>query len=220
MKILECREISLNRNGPVLKNISVTFRSGEISLITGRTGAGKSSFLYLLGGLIRPSAGRVIADGKPVSRWTSIHKDRWRRRIGIVFQNIHLLPDLTVLENVMLPLIPGGHGLKQIRARALDVLKKTDIAHQFETRVADLSGGEKQWVALARALVLKPALLLIDEPTAHQDDGRVNKMLNIISRYRDLGCVIIMASHDPRVRTAPFADNLYLLEEGTLTPRL
>jgi putative ABC transport system ATP-binding protein len=220
MKILECREVSLNRNKPVLKNISVTFLSGEISLITGRTGVGKSSLLHLLGGLMRPSAGRVLADGKPVSRWISFHKDRWRRKVGIVFQHTHLFPDLTVLENVMLPLIPLGFGLKSLRKKAYEVLKEVGSIQQSRKPVTELSGGERQWVALARALVSEPKLLLIDEPTAHQDDQRVDKMLSIISRRKDFGCVIIVASHDPRLRNAFFADKRYLIEERMLTPKL
>ena len=206
---LACRDVSLVRAGPsgeprtVLDGVSAAFRRGRVSLVAGPMGAGKSSLLQLLGGLLRPTAGEVLADGEPVSRWTAGHRDRWRRGVGYVFQQTHLWADLTGLENVLLPLVPRGGRLSALRARSNETLDRLGALDLAPRRVRELSGGERQRVALARALVTRPSFLLVDEPTAHQDEEGVGLVLETLASAVEWDAVVVVASHDPRVLDAP-----------------
>ena len=120
---LVCQDISLLRRGwegsqhAVLKSVSAVFKAGQVAIISGSTGAGKSTLLHILAGLMRPSQGQILADNRPVSRWNTAHRDRWRRKVGIVFQHPRLLNELTVLENVILPIIPRVGSIARLRQR-------------------------------------------------------------------------------------------------------
>jgi len=144
---LICRNLGLlrtqtkTREHPVLDGIEAAFPAGDARVIAGPTGAGKSSLIHVLGGLLRPSWGEVIADGEPVSRWISSHRDLWRRKVGIVFQHPHLLRDMTALENIMLPMIPRGLDIRELRARALDMLEQLEAVGLADRQVVSLSGG-------------------------------------------------------------------------------
>ncbi len=198
---LTCRNLGFShrstggREHPVLEAVDVHFATGQIAWISGPTGAGKSTLLHLLAGLRRPDRGEIKADGQPVSRWLSAHRDRWRRSLGIIFQHDHLVADLSVLENVMLPLIPRTADLKALRSRALQMLKAVDLedcAGRLPTR---LSGGERQRASAARALMADPRYLLADEPFAHQDEAHARGLLALLrARARD-GATVIIAAH-------------------------
>lgn len=219
---LECREVTFSpgeRPGgppPILDGVSAAFRNGSPALITGPMGAGKSTLLHILAGLLRPTRGEVLAEGRPVSRWTAAHRDLWRRNVGIAFQASTLWPELTALENVMLPMVPRGKGLRTLRAQGLEALEALGVADIAGRNARTLSGGERQRVAVARALVSRPAYLFVDEPTAHQDDEGVRQVLGALSSATAWHAVILAASHDPRVAEADLFSDLWRLTEGRL----
>jgi ABC-type lipoprotein export system ATPase subunit len=219
---LSCHALQRFRRGvdgterPVIDGVDADFPAGEISLIVGPTGAGKSTLLHLLAGLLRPTAGEVRADGEPVSRWVTAHRDRWRRRVGVLFQTPSLVPDLTVLENVMLPLIPRGRSLSDIRRRAGGCLERAGMSHLAGQPAAILSGGEGQRAALARALAVDPRFLIADEPTAHQDDEGAAIVMAALRAERDRGAAVVVAGHDHRLLAAGVADRRYRLASGRL----
>jgi ABC-type lipoprotein export system ATPase subunit len=219
---LECRALTLiRRDGrgsqrKIFDAIDATFAPGELSLVRGSTGAGKSSLLHLLAGLLRPTSGEVWAAGEPVSRYLGSHRDRWRQGVGLVFQVSQLWPDLSAGENVMLPLVPRGRSLAAIRRRVAEALEQVGALAFAERAAMELSVGEQQRVALARALVVEPAYLLADEPTAHQDPEGLELVMTGLDRMRDRGATVVLASHDPRVIEGSFAQRQWRLEAGQL----
>ena len=220
---LVCQNVSLFRQRAdgseraILRHVDATLNAGESAMISGKTGAGKSTLLHLLAGLLRPSQGQIIANGQPVSRWHSAHLDLWRRQVGIVFQQPHLIKEFTVLENVILPMIPRGTSLTQLRKLAWDALDTFGISHLAKQNVLSLSGGEQQRVAIARAIVSRPAILIADEPTAHQDDEGAALIIEKFVGWKLPQTILIVAAHDPRwALHGAFADKHFLLENGRL----
>ena len=211
-----CRRMGNGTERTILSGIDASFASGRCSAITGATGAGKSTLLHILAGLIRPTSGEVSVDGQPVSRWISTHRDRWRRRIGVVFQFPNLLQDLTVLENVMVPMIPRGAVLGEVTQRCLEVLGEVRLSHLAQHKVYELSGGERQRVSLARALVGRPAILIADEPTAHQDDPDSAMVVRILAALRDQNTTVLVAAHDSRIFQRDLVNAHFTLEAGRL----
>lgn len=201
----------------MLRHIDACFEGGELALVTGRTGAGKSTLMHILAGLIRPTRGRVLADGRPVSRWNSRHRDAWRRGVGIVFQQLCLLEELTLLENVMLPLVPRISSVSTLRRRGMEMLTALDLECCSGERPATLSGGERQRVALARALVANPDFILADEPTAFQDSDGVSRIMALLEMHAATGAVVIVCSHDVRLWQERQFEARYHLTEGRLT---
>ena len=206
---LTCHGLEFSRRGtarPVLEAIEADFPCGQIAWISGPTGAGKSTCLHLLAGLLHPTRGEIRAEGQPVSRWLSAHRDRWRRQVGIVFQHHRLVPDLTVLENVMLPLIPRAQTLHDLRHRARAILKRVDLTGVTGHRATSISGGERQRAAVARALVTTPRYVLADEPFAHQDDAHARMLLAILSETAVDGSAVIIAAHGASIPPAGAID--------------
>lgn len=223
MTTLTCRDVTLTRPTPdgqprtILDGVTATFASGSFHLIVGAIGSGKTTLLHLLATLLRPTSGVVLADDQPVSRFTAAHRDRWRRGVGLAFQAALLLPELTALENVMLPLIPRAPSLSQARQHALNQLERLQITHLAARRPPGLSGGERQRVTLARALVHAPALILADEPTAHQDPDGAALVLRLLTEEQARGATLIVVSHDLAVLQSDAPDVTWRLAEGALT---
>jgi ABC-type lipoprotein export system ATPase subunit len=220
---LACRRLDFRWPGKqsheplVLKAVNANFPPGTVSLVTGETGAGKSTFLHLLAGLLRPTSGEIWTDGQPVSRWTARHRDRWRRQVGIVFQNLALMPDLTVAENLLLPLIPRGITWPRMQIdirRQLADARLSDLAHTMTHR---LSGGQRQRLAVARALVVRPRFILADEPTAFQDDDHAAQIRTQLVTAAGEGAVVVVCSHDPRLRSSTRVHRRFHLASATLT---
>jgi ABC-type lipoprotein export system ATPase subunit len=191
----------------VLKGISLAVREREILTIVGPSGAGKSTLLHLMGFLDRPTTGDVQFDGRRLTQMSDSERDRVRNRaFGFVFQMHHLLPDLTALENVLLPLQVrwGGpawwaHG-RDARARARTWLERLGLGARLGHRPAQLSGGERQRVAIARALVGAPAVLLCDEPTGNLDSETSREILSILRGLNEQdGLTIVIVTHDDGV---------------------
>jgi ABC-type lipoprotein export system ATPase subunit len=201
----------------ILESVEAIFSPGMISLVTGATGSGKSTLLHLLAGLLRPSAGEVWADGQPVSRWPSRHLDPWRRQTGIVFQHLALIPDLTVAENLLLPLVPRPVTWSRMQAEVHRQLTDADLSGLADIPASALSGGQRQRVALARALVARPRFILADEPTAFQDDDHTARMVAQLDMAAREGAVVVVCSHDPRLRSSNRVGQRLHLAAATLT---
>jgi ABC-type lipoprotein export system ATPase subunit len=220
---LVCQNVSLFRRRPdgsehaILRQVDATLNPGEGAMIYGKTGAGKTTLLHLLAGLLRPSQGQIIANGQPISRWNTFHRDRWRRQVGIIFQHHHLINEFTALENIILPMIPRGNSISQLRKLAWDALDTFEISHLAKQKVWSLSGGEKQRISIARAIISRPAILIADEPTAHQDDQGATMIIDKFVGWKLPHTIMIVAAHDPRwAKHGKFADKHLLLENGQL----
>ena len=220
---LVCQNVSLYRRRSdgseraILKHVDATLKAGEGAMITGKTGVGKSTLLHLLAGLLRPSQGQITANGHPISRWNTFHRDCWRRQVGIVFQHPHLINEFTVLENVILPMIPRGKSISQLRKLAWQALDTCEISHLAKQTVRFLSGGEKQRVSIARAIISRPAILIADEPTAHQDDDGAALIIEKFTGWKLPHTIIIVAAHDPRwSEHGKFADKHFQLDNGRI----
>ena len=181
----------------VLRDVNLTLAEGEAIAILGPSGSGKSTLLYLLGTLERATSGSYqLGDMEPF-RLTDIELARFRNRsIGFVFQDHHLLPQCSVLENVLIPtLADGGENLKP---RALELLQRVGLSHRREHRPAELSGGERQRVAVARALIRKPALLLADEPTGNLDQKSAQSVAELLlEMHKQEKAMLIVFTHSP-----------------------
>jgi putative ABC transport system ATP-binding protein len=220
---LECRRLGFqwetagNAAQVILCDVTATFPKGAVSLVTGNTGEGKSTLLHLMAGLLLPTSGGVFADHEPVSRWPTPHRDLWRRKVGVVFQHLALLPELTVGENLLLPLIPRRTSWKDLQASVRNVLEAMGLEAFQRVRVKQLSGGQRQRVAVARAVASTPAYLLADEPTAFQDSAGADGVLQALRRAADNGATVVVCSHDARLRDPAWADRVFSLKDSALS---
>ena len=202
----------------VLKGAALRVAQGERVAIVGRSGAGKSTLLHVLGGLDRPDAGEVSIDGQPLYALSQRRRTALRAaKIGFVFQSYHLLSEMDVTENVMLPAMTGVLRLsrRQVRQCALTLLEQVGLADRATHMPLELSGGEQQRVALARALITDPALILADEPTGNLDrltGGQIMELLFGLSCSRALS--LVMVTHSPE--TAALCDRVLELRDGLL----
>jgi ABC-type lipoprotein export system ATPase subunit len=221
---IQCRGVTLVRRNSrgvektVLSGIDATFGAGSISVICGPTGAGKSSLLHIMAGLIRPTEGVVIAGGAPISRWISPHRDRWRRCVGIVFQRPCLIDGLTAFENVILPILPRKVTFAEMRRRGERAMDRLGVRHLAGEPVESLSGGERQMVALARAMIGSPLFVFADEPTAHQDTDGTRRIRDTLRDACRREATVIVAAHDQRLTRPGFADAVYRIRNMRLEP--
>jgi len=180
-----------------LAGIDLRIRAGEFIAITGASGSGKSSLLNILGCLDRPTEGRYLIEGRDVAGMDDeAASDIRNRRIGFVFQSFHLLPRLTVLENVLLPLRFHREPPQDAGAHARELLRQVGLQDRMAHRPAELSGGQMQRAAIARALVLRPAILLADEPTGNLDSKSAADVLRLIDDVHANGQTVVMVTHD------------------------
>ena len=187
----------------VLRGIDFTLEPGDRVAIVGQSGIGKSTFLHVLGGLDRPTAGTVQFRGEDLFAKASDELAAFRNHaLGFVFQFHHLLPEFSAVENVMMPGLLRGLGFADMRERATAILREVELAERLDHRVGKLSGGERQRVALARALVLEPTLVLADEPTGNLDPetgARIGELLLEMNRTR--GTALVVVTHNERLAT-------------------
>ena len=207
---------------PVLKGLSLGVRRGEFLAVVGQSGSGKSTLLHLLGTLDFPDDGAVYFEGERIDRLPSKLRDRLRNKhFGMIFQMYHLLPELTTLENVMAPLMIGHSTIgflrhrRKYRAAATELLETVGLGHRLKHKPRELSGGEMQRAAIARALVTGPQVLLADEPTGNLDRGTGNEILQLLgSLNRQENLTIVMVTHDQAV--AQRADRVVCLVDGRI----
>jgi putative ABC transport system ATP-binding protein len=187
-----------------LDRISLNLGAGEFVSIMGPSGCGKSTLLNLIGLLDEPSTGRVLLDGTPVARYKDRQIARLRNEnIGFIFQSFHLVADLTVLDNVELPLLYRSVSGAERKRRALAALDRVGLASRVSHFPSQLSGGQQQRVAIARAIVGEPKILLADEPTGNLDSQMGDDVMDILHGInRDAGTTIAMVTHDPRLAEA------------------
>jgi predicted ABC-type transport system involved in lysophospholipase L1 biosynthesis ATPase subunit len=204
----------------VLKGAALDVAASERVAIVGRSGAGKSTLLHVLGGLDRPEAGDVRVNGRALYQLSQRERARLRaREIGFVFQSYHLLPEMDVVENVMLPaMAAGGTARTGMRARATELLRQVGLADRATHTPLELSGGEQQRVALARALMNDPGLILADEPTGNLDRNTGAQILDLLfGLARQRGHALVLVTHSPDV--AALCDRVLVLRDGLLVPQ-
>lgn len=199
----------------VLKNINLTVERGEYLAIMGPSGSGKTTLMNLIGCLDVPTSGTYILDGKDLKDMTDDDlADIRNRHIGFVFQSFHLLPKMTALDNVALPLLYANVPLQERRARAAEALKSVGLGERMNFLPNQLSGGQCQRVAIARAMVTKPDLLLADEPTGALDSKAGNQIMDIFRNLSEEGMTIIMITHEQSI--ADCANKTYRILDGEL----
>ena len=179
-----------------LRDLSLTVDKGEFVFLTGPSGAGKSTFLRLLLMQERPSEGEIFVNGHNLSKLSRRETQEYRRGIGFVFQDFKLIPTRTVLENISFVPEVLGVPVSQQRRRAFQVLKWVGLQHRMNAYPSDLSGGEQQRIAIARALVNDPALLLADEPTGNLDPELSLEIMNLLREINAGGTTVVVATHD------------------------
>ena len=199
----------------VLKNISLTVEKGDYLAIMGPSGSGKTTLMNIIGCLDVPTSGSYELEGKDLKDLSDDDlADIRNKHIGFVFQHFHLLPKMTALDNVALPLLYGDIPLKERRERAAEALKAVGLEERMDFYPNQLSGGQCQRVAIARAMVGKPALLLADEPTGALDTKSGNQIMEIFRQLSSEGMTIVMITHEPSI--ADCADKTYRILDGEL----
>lgn len=199
-----------------LRGVSFRIERGELVAIMGRSGSGKSTLLHQIGLIDTPTSGRIIIDGVDVLKLSDREKTRFRlSSIGFIFQEYALLPELTALENVSLPALAEGNDVVKKRERAKELLKLVGLGDRLHHYPNELSGGEQQRVAVARALVNNPKILLADEPTANLDSLSARVVLELFRRLnRELKQTILLITHEPEDQE--FVDRILWLSDGRL----
>ena len=201
----------------VLKGVDLAVRRGEIVAIVGKSGAGKTTLLQILGTLDRPDRGTVCIDGQNVSALGEKELAKFRNRhIGFIFQFHQLLPEFTALENVMIPALIAGEGRSESRHRAEQLLADLRLSERLHHKPAALSGGEKQRVAAARALMMSPSVILADEPTGSLDEANKQELNRLLLHLREqYGQTIIIVTHDKEL--SAIADRVIEMTDGRIT---
>ncbi|RKQ63360.1 lipoprotein-releasing system ATP-binding protein [Thermovibrio guaymasensis] len=199
-----------------LKGVNLSLEEGEFSLLMGASGSGKSTLLHLLGGLDKPTSGRVLYRGKDISSFSSKELALFRnRKIGFVFQFHYLINELTLIENVMAPALIGGVPFSESRKRAEELLKRVGLGHRLSHKPFEVSGGEKQRAAVARALVNFPEVVLADEPTGNLDSQNTHSVISLMKELnQELGTTFLIATHNRELET--YAQRIYFIRDGVI----
>lgn len=185
----------------VLKGADLTLEKGVLAVLSGQSGSGKSTLLYILGGLISPDEGRIEFKGLDINRFSQLEYERLRNKnVGFVFQMHHLMPDFTALENIMMPALIAGIGRHEAAGRAGELLSALSIYNRKDHYPNQLSGGEQQRTAVARALINSPDLILADEPTGNLDKENADSLIKLFAELVDTtGVSAIIATHNPEL---------------------
>jgi putative ABC transport system ATP-binding protein len=204
---------------PVLFDINLHVDKGEFVALCGSSGSGKSTLLNLLAGLTKPDEGSIFVNGEEISRFSENELCLFRRRcMGFIFQSYNLLPNLTALENVELPLIFAGESRKSRRVKAKEMLERVGLEGRMDHKPNELSGGQQQRVSIARALVNQPSIVLADEPTGNLDSKTEQEILELMRRMnRENGTTFIIVTHEQEV--AEQSDRVIYLQDGRVVQK-
>ncbi|WP_024953827.1 ABC transporter ATP-binding protein [Sulfurospirillum arcachonense] len=219
--MIRCKNISkiFNVNKPneltALKEIDLKFKEGELVILKGASGSGKSTLLSLIAALSKPNVGEVIIDEKRISKMPDNFTSLFRREnVGFIFQKYNLIPTLSAYDNIILPLIPTNPNEKQLHKRIDELLKTFCIEDKKDVLVKNLSGGEQQRVAISRALINNPKIIIADEPTANLDAKLSLDFIEIIKSLKNDATTILIATHDPLFFDLDFVDKIVELKNG------
>jgi len=211
-----CKRYGTDQSGQVTAADEVTFTiaAGAFVALTGASGSGKSTMLHMIGAIERPNSGTIVSNGVEVTALHGTALADYRRTVGFVFQRYNLLPALTALDNVIAPVLPYRTG-RDKRQRARQLLAAVGLAGRERSLPSRMSGGEQQRIAIARALINTPTLLLADEPTGNMDSANAASILELLARLRaEHHMTILLASHDPQI--AAKAERLIRLRDGAV----
>ena len=215
--MIELKNVSKEYEGGVkaLDGVSLTFRKGEVVVLKGMSGSGKSSMLSLIAGLSKPTEGEVIVDAKHISKLADHFATSFRREnIGMIFQKYNLIADLSVKENILLPLVPLNLKSEELEKRLSKELKQFNLLDKKDTQVKKLSGGEQQRCAIARANINNPKIILADEPTANLDEKLSLEFIESLREMKSEKRTIIIATHDPLFFDLDFVDKIVEVRHG------
>jgi putative ABC transport system ATP-binding protein len=200
-----------------LSDVSLQIKPQTMVCLQGASGSGKSTLLAIIGCVFPPTSGSAAIAGKQLSRmpdrFLTIHR---RQTIGFIFQQFNVLPDLSVLDNITLPLLPLGVSPKERKQRARKLMEQLSITHRENFPAGQISGGELQRVAIARALINNQPIILADEPTAHLDSRLSMEFMSIMTNLKNSGKTILIASHDPLVAEHPDIDRIISIKDGQI----
>ncbi|MCT7556277.1 ABC transporter ATP-binding protein [Aliarcobacter butzleri] len=206
-----------NKEFYALKDINLNIKKSSCVVLKGVSGSGKSTLLSLIATLQKPTSGEIVVEDESIAKLPDFHASNFRaRKIGFIFQSFNLFNELSVKDNISLPLIPLGFSQKQIDEKVINTLKLANILHKKDELVSNLSGGEKQRCAIARALVNDCEIILCDEPTANLDYENSKNFIEILKELKELKKTIIIATHDPIFDNLDFVDSEILIKNGQI----
>jgi putative ABC transport system ATP-binding protein len=213
------KQYDTTTNHPItaLDKINLEFFEGEVIVLKGSSGSGKSTILSLIAGLSKPTSGEVIVDQRRISKLPDNFASLFRREnIGFVFQKYNLIPTLSVTQNIIVPLIPTNLDEDEIIDMSQSVMKRFNIYHKKDTIIKNLSGGEQQRVAIARANINNPKIIIADEPTANLDESLSLHFIKIVKELKSTNKTIIIATHDPLFFELDFVDRIIEIDNGKI----
>jgi putative ABC transport system ATP-binding protein len=200
-----------------LDKVSLTIDRGEVAVLMGPSGSGKTSLLSLIGCMARPTEGKILVENRDVVKLPErFLTDIRRKKFGFIFQQFHLIRELTVLENVLLPLYPLEIGARKMKDQAQPILTKLRIDGKKHLKVKKLSGGEQQRVAIARALINEPQVIIADEPTAHLDRKLAQEFMDTLAVLKREGKTIVIATHDPFIHDNDLVSRTIVMGDGRI----
>lgn len=206
-----------NKEFYALKDINLNIKKSSCVVLKGVSGSGKSTLLSLIATLQKPTSGEIVVEDESIAKLPDFHASNFRaRKIGFIFQSFNLFNELSVKDNISLPLIPLGFSQKQIDEMSLKALELANIHHKKDELVYNLSGGEKQRCAIARAMVNNPEIILCDEPTANLDYDNSIIFIETIKKLKALNKTIIVATHDPIFDNLEFVDKIVNIKNGII----
>jgi putative ABC transport system ATP-binding protein len=214
--MIELKNVTKSYNDTLaLDSIDINISQGELVVFKGASGSGKSTLLSLIAALHKPSSGEVLVDNEPISKLTDKFAAQYRQKnIGFIFQKYNLIPQLSVQENILIPLIPQNLDPKFVQEQLRKVMDRFHIDHKKDQLVQNLSGGEQQRVAIARAHINDPKIIIADEPTANLDQKLSLKFIDILQELQEENKTIIVATHDPLFFDLQFIDKTIQMEHG------
>ena len=206
-----------NQNITALDDVTLHIQKAQTVVLQGKSGSGKSTLLSLIAALSKPTSGSIVVHNQEVAKLSERFASAFRlHNIGFVFQKYNLFDNLSVFENLMLPLLPKNPNKQEAKKQIADILEQLDIVHKTDIAIKHLSGGEQQRVAVARALINNPEIILADEPTANLDAKLSQELINILKQLNRQGKTIVIATHDPLFFNLSFVHKVVTMQEGRI----